>query len=101
MLKLIRVRLLFYQNFALATIVISIFGCYLILESGNGLFIIPVFLMKVITNGLIGLIFHFFKQNQLYFFQNLGVSVIDLYASAFCVDLGLWLIVTLIPVLLV
>lgn len=101
MLKSLRIRLLFYQNFALATIVVSIFGCYLILESGNELFIIPVFFMKIITNGLIGLIFHFFKQNQLYFFQNLGVPTLDLYSSAFCIDLVLWLGVTIIPLLLV
>lgn len=98
MLKSLRVRLLFYQNFALATIVVSIFGCYLILESGTGLFVIPVFFMKIITNGLIGLIFHFFKQNQLYFFQNLGVTTIQLYSTAFGFDMVLWLCVTLLTI---
>lgn len=99
MLKSLRIRLLFYQNFALATIVVSFFGCYLILESGNALFVVPVLCMKIITNGLIGLIFHFFKQNQLYFFQNMGVSTLDLYSSAFCFDLILWLGLTIITIL--
>jgi hypothetical protein len=101
MLKSLRVRLLFYQNFAVITIAISMFGGYLILESGIGLFVIPVFFMKVITNGLIGLIFHFFRQNRLYFFHNLGVTAFDLYVSAFFIDLLLWFGVTIIPLLLI
>ncbi len=96
MLKALRVRLLFYQNVVLATTFINFFGCYLLLESGTVLFIIPVFSMKVITNILIGAIFHFFKQNQLYFFQNLGVSTFDLYSSAFGIDMTLWFGVTLL-----
>lgn len=99
MKKAFRIRLMFYNNFSLATIVISLFGCYLIVESGNIAFILPVLFMKVITNALVGAIFYFFKQNQLYFFQNLGVSATQLYSFAFVIDMVLWLGVTLITIL--
>ena len=95
-LKSLRIRVLFYQNFAMATVAISLFGCYLILQSGTHLFVIPVFCMKVVTNVLIGCIFHFFRRNQLYFFHNLGISTLHLYFSAMVIDLTAWLAVTLV-----
>ena len=96
--KSLRIRLLFYQNFAMATIVVSLFGCYLIVASNTGVFVVPVLFMKIITNGLIGLIFHFVKQNQLFFFQNLGVSAMQLYTAAFSIDMVLWLSITLLTI---
>lgn len=96
MQKALRIRLLFYNNFSLATNAISIFGGYLILQFGTMAFVMPVLCMKLVTNGLIGLMFHFFKQNQLYFFQNLGVSVTQLYLFSFLMDMILWLGFTII-----
>lgn len=100
MLKSLRISFLFYQNFVWVTFPISIFGCYLVWESGMVTFAMPIFFIKIITNGLIGVMFHFFKQNQLYFFQNLGVSAVQLYSSAMFIDMILWLSMLVISLIL-
>ncbi len=99
MQKSLGIRLLFYQNFVWITFFISIFGCYLVWRSGTATFILPVFYIKMITNGLIGVMVHFFKHNQLYFFQNLGISTIQLYTSALFIDMVLWLSATLLIIM--
>ncbi len=92
MIKSLQLHLLFYRNFAVATVCISFFGCFLILEAGTILFAIPIAMMKVITNGLIGVMVHFLKRNQLYFFHNLGISTVPLYVVSFAIDMSVWLI---------
>ncbi len=73
--------------------VITLFACAFLWEYGNEA-LIPVIWMKVGTNSLIGIWFHFFRGRQLYFYYNLGFSSLVLYCSVFLIDflfcIGVW-----------
>lgn len=100
MMRVLKIRFLFYQNFVWIAFPSSIFGCYLLWESDTVAFVSPILFSKIMTNGLIGVMFHFFRQNQFYFFQNLGVSTFQLYSSALFIDFILWLSVLFITLII-
>ena len=69
---------------------ISVVGCVLVKQSHSLSYAMLFSIVKGITNGLIGTLFHLFKQDQLYFFNNLGFSTLSIYAQALMLDMMLW-----------
>lgn len=87
---------LFYRNFILLTTAITFFQCVLMATATSWYFSITLFWTKLISSMLIGVLFHFFKHDHLYFFYNLGYSLRRLYTLVFSLDMLIWtLLITL------
>lgn len=52
--------------------------------------------MKVTTDAILCIYFHFFRSGQLYFFYNLGYTVRQLYGYTGLIDFIIWGILTTI-----
>jgi hypothetical protein len=86
----VRILVLFYRNFWIPSLLISVVGCVLVEQSHSLSYAMLVSIVKVITNVLIGTLFHIFKQDQLYFYNNLGFSTSFIYTLALMLDMILW-----------
>jgi hypothetical protein len=82
----------FYKNFALSTGLVTAAGLFLCYQAASlsyaGIFTI----VKMITNGLIGLTFHSFRRQDLFYYNNLGFSTRELYLKIFTLDMLSWLV---------
>jgi hypothetical protein len=87
---------LFYRYFILGCTAITLFQCVLMANAPRAYFGVTLFWTKLLSSILIGLLFHFFRNNYLYFFYNLGYTQRMLYSRALAVDLVIWLIAIII-----
>jgi hypothetical protein len=88
----------FYYNFIFPATFISGLSCYLILREGSAVTAIYMFWMKIISGLLLGVFFHLYGSEQLYFFNNLGYSKERLYISTGMMDMMIWLMATIITI---
>jgi hypothetical protein len=80
----------FYRNFVWITSSITLFECILFWGSGRNLFVISLLLTKLVSEVFIAALFMFFQSNRMYFYHNLGLTKLQLFASAFLLDMMLW-----------
>jgi hypothetical protein len=90
--------LAFYWNFSVPSILISVFGCFLVVQTGTPLSMVYVFWMKISTSFMLGLYVHFFKARTYVFYHNLGYSIRQLYAFTFLIDFAIWIALSLITI---
>jgi len=90
-----RVIFTFYRNFIYPATAVTAFSCYLIISEGSAFISVYMWWMKIITSAFLGLFFHLFQSQQLYFFNNLGYSARRLYALTAILDFSIWLILTI------
>ena len=89
-LKKIRLIWTFYQSFVLASMVITVCCLYLYYKSDFTLFAV-LFWFKLATLGLIFYFVNSYQQHQYYYYQNLGVSKVLLWAATLTFDFALFL----------
>lgn len=82
----------FYRNFIPAVIIIDWTGVVLTRASQSISYGLIFTMVKILTNLLIGLLFHMFRRDSLYYYNNLGYSTISIYCSVMGFDLGLWIL---------
>ena len=87
-----KILLVFYRNIFWLTGSISLFICFLFLQSGDTKWLGMFIWTKVIINTLTFLFFHLFSKQKLYFFHNLGYTTLRLYVIVFGFDLFVWVI---------
>jgi hypothetical protein len=58
--------------------------------SGKNLFIFSLLLTKIVSQFLIATIFVFFQSNKMFFYYNLGLTRLELFGSAFVIDMLVW-----------
>jgi hypothetical protein len=90
-----KILLHFYKNFAIACISISLIGGVLTNSSESISYTLLFTIGKIISNILIGVLFHAFKSNLLYYYYNLGFSLKSIYALVMLLDLGIYLMILL------
>lgn len=90
----------FYRNFLLPCIAITLFQGVLMAGASSGWFSIMLLWTKLVSCALLGVLFHFSRNDQLYFFYNLGYSRARLYCGALVFDMFIWSTVILIGYLL-
>ena len=88
----------FYMGIFMANSLVTLSSLYIMwIYKANAVEIIGVlFWYKVIALGLITFAAMYYNKNQLYYYQNLGVSKILLGASVFSFDFLLWLTLIII-----
>ena len=95
-----RILLVFYRNIYWLTGSASLFICFLFWQSGEMKWLGMFIWTKLITNALVLLFFHLFSRDKLYFFYNLGYSMLRLYMIVFAFDIFLWTILMTLTSLL-
>jgi hypothetical protein len=95
-----RALLTFYRNFAVPSVLVSALGCLMLVKSGNPLFLVYAFWMKVFTSVLLGLYVFFFRSRYHVFYHNLGFNTGQLYGFSFLLDFGIWILMSILCVLL-
>jgi hypothetical protein len=91
----------FYRNFIWPATFISLLSGFLILSAGSGRIGIYLFWMKILTSFGLGIFFHLFQSQQLYFYNNLGYSKTRLYICTAALDLFVWVAITVVTLLIV
>jgi len=93
MLK-IRLILTFYKSFAFASNLISLVCIVLIYGFGkNGIYLIqPFFWFKIFTLAAIVFFVHSYKNNEYYYYRNLGLSKLNLWLPILVFDFILFLV---------
>ena len=86
----LRILFHFFRNFIWLSLSITLFECVLLWGTGKNQFIISLLLTKLAANVLIASLFLFFQGNKLYFYYNLGLTRIELFGSAFVIDMVFW-----------
>lgn len=80
----------FYKSIALICLLITgavVFVCFLFYQKGaSHVFLFTFVLGKILCNGLIGYLKRSVHQDQLYFYRNLGISKIALWAWVMGLD---------------
>lgn len=91
-----KVCLLFYRSFFLASNLVTISCAALLVEAQNPFFISVLLTGKLATNIILALYLHFFHSQELYFFHNIGYSKLQLYGYSFGLDFLLWIITMIV-----
>ena len=86
----------FYQNFIVLTTAINLISGFLIRQSNSASYIMAFGLVKIITNFLTGVLYHIFRRESLYYYNNLGQSTLSIYTSVMILDLIIWLSVVIL-----
>lgn len=86
------VLLTFYRSFAFPALIVTVISCGFRMAAPQPEYIIPLFFTKVMTNGLLGVLFYFFSSDKLYFYFNLGYTTTRLYTMVFLADFLIWLV---------
>jgi len=95
--KKIHLILYFYKSFALASIIISGFLCYLInLWERSGFIISLLTFFKIITLGIIYYFINDSHKNEFVFYKNLGISNKSLWISTISFDFMIYLIMIIL-----
>lgn len=85
----------FYRSFVLASVVITI-CCIKLLWDYDFIIFGLLFWFKVATLGLVFYFINSYKSNHYYYYQNLGVSRIVLWATTLGFDLFLFIFLTVL-----
>jgi hypothetical protein len=90
----------FYGGIFLANFLVSLSCVYLLRLYGRNAYeiIMILFWYKVITIALIFYTAIFYRKNELYYYQNLGISKTQLIAFTSVVDFLLWLVLIIIQI---
>ena len=91
LLKTIKLILTFYKSFFIATTVVTICCVWIFQHNGISTYF-PLFWFKIATLGLIYYFINNFKSNEIYYYQNLGVSKIVLWSSTLVFDFALFIV---------
>jgi hypothetical protein len=91
LLKIIKFILTFYRNYFIATTAITICCIWIFHKNGISSFF-PLFWFKIVTLGLIYFFIKKYKEKEIYYYQNLGVSQIILWSSTVTFDLVLFIV---------
>jgi hypothetical protein len=91
-MRKLKVLFLFYRNFWIATLLITTFGSALVWQSDSIWYAAIFSMVKTITNLLIGLFVYILNADQLYFFNNLGFSTLDLHVKVMLIDMAIWFV---------
>ncbi len=94
-MKTIRLILTFYSNFFLASIAITLCCASLLYLSGIYTFVF-LFWFKLITLCVTFFFIKERKEREFYYFQNLGISRIFLWATTLFLDLFLFFLILLL-----
>lgn len=86
----LRILIHFFRNFIWLSLSITFFECALLWSTVKSQFIVSLLLTKLAANILIATYFLFFQGNKLYFYYNLGLTKIELFGSAFVIDMVFW-----------
>ena len=86
----LKILLLFYRNFWVASLLVSCIGGLLIWQSSSLSYAGLFSLLKILSDFVIGIFFHVFGKNQLYFYNNLSWSTLSLYSKTMHLDLAIW-----------
>lgn len=96
-MKKIHLIFYFYKSFALASIIISGFLCYLInLWERNGLIISILIFFKIITLGIIYYFINDSHKDEFIFYKNLGLSEKHLWISTISFDFMIYFIMIIL-----
>jgi len=93
--KTIRLIWTFYRSFALVSLLITMSCVKVIWETGFGWFGL-LFWGKLATLGLLFYFINSYKHKEYYYYQNLGVSKVQLWASTLLFDFCLFLFLTVL-----
>ena len=87
-----RLRILFhfYQNFLVPLGAINLISALLIQQSDSLSYAITFGLIKILVNILVCLLYHLFRSESLYYYNNLGLSTSRIYISAMALDFSIW-----------
>lgn len=89
-IKIIRLIWTFYKNFLPAALFITVCCLSLFWKYGFGIFT-ELFWFKIATLGLIFYFINGYKNKEYYYYQNLGVSKVLLWAATLIFDLALFI----------
>ena len=91
--RFLRLILIFYKNYFIASTTISLFCAYVFWTNGIRTFFY-LFWFKILTLGLIVFFLKTYKNNEFYYYQNLGISKIVLWTTSLFIDflIFLWLL---------
>lgn len=84
-MKTLGLLLTFYKSFALASFIISLSCASITYHHGIETFA-AIFWFKIITECLIVYSIHSYKNNEFYYFKNLGFSKLKLWVSTLSFD---------------
>ncbi len=93
--------LVFYRNFALPCSLISLANCIFLYEAGTALYLLYSAWLKLLATMLIGVYVYVFRHQQFYFFHNLGYTKLQLFATAFAIDIISWIALSFTILLIV
>jgi hypothetical protein len=93
--KITRLLLTFYKNYFIFSFLITI-CCGQILRSNGIKVFILVFWFKILTLGIIYYFINGYKKNEFFYYQNLGISKIQLWVSSLIFDILLFISVLIL-----
>jgi hypothetical protein len=91
----LRLYFTFYLSFFFATILLSL-CCYYLLHVYGVKTLVPIVWFKLITFGIIMLYINQYKSHEFYYYQNLGISKVKLWAFTIGFDLLLFVLLLMI-----
>ena len=94
MIKL-RLIILFYKSYVLASTIISIICMKIISSHGLGTFMF-VFWFKIATLGAIVYFINSYKHGEFYYYKNLGVSKLLLWCSTLFIDISIFVLLLIL-----
>lgn len=96
-MKKIHLIVYFYKSFAIASILISVFLCYLVnLWERNGSVISILIFFKLITLAIIYYFINYSHKDQFIFYKNLGLSKKNLWTVTIGFDFIIYLIMIIL-----
>ncbi len=97
-MRILKLITRFYGGIFLANFLVSLSCVYLLRLYNQHAYeiIIVLFWYKVVTIALVFYLSVFYRKNELYYYQNLGISKIKLIVTTFIFDFLLWLVLIII-----
>ena len=91
----LRLIITFYKSYALASWIISLSCMSIVLANGLKT-LTALFWFKIITFGVIFYFINIYKQKELYYYTNLGLSKLLLWISSGAIDLMFFVLLIMI-----
>ncbi len=91
LLKKIKIIFTFYRSFFIASNTITVCCIFIFLKNGISVYF-PLFWFKIVTLGLIYYFLRSYKSKEIYYYQNLGISKIILWASTLAIDFLMFIV---------
>jgi hypothetical protein len=93
-LKTIKLIWTFYQSFMFYSLLVTACCLFLFYQYGFGIFTV-LFWFKVVTLGISCYFINSYKQNEYYYYRNLGVSKFLLWAGTLTFDFVLFIVLVI------